>query len=108
MRPIPAILVLLGAAVLSLPPGWCRAPGDSPACCDACHDEQEPGGDADTSTQCPCHTLALKQAEEAPACPLCDAWLAVLTLERPATEALPLEPDDRKPPNYQRTLCRWR
>ncbi len=108
MRAIPAILVILAAAVASLPPGWCRVLPEAPECCDACHDEQEHGSGSHDATECQCNTLAVKQAEESPALPPLVVTAATLELEQSETASLPVEPDDRQPPNYQRTLCRWR
>jgi hypothetical protein len=109
MRAILAILVVLAAAVASLPPGWCRALPESPACCDACHDEHEHSDDEHSDNEaCQCNTLVVKQAEESPALPPMVATAATLELEQIETALLSVEPDDRPPPNYQRTLCRWR
>ena len=108
MRAIPAILVILAAAVASLPPGWCRTLPESPACCDACHEEHEHSDKQSGNEACQCNTLVLKQVEEAPVLPQMDATATTLQLEESETASLPVETDDRPRPNYQRTLCRWR
>ncbi len=110
MRAIPAILVVLAAAVASLPPGWCRAlPGSPFTCCDACHDEQEGGDDDQDGNACQCNTLALKQADDSTPLPaLAAVPLAFLEVGVCRAESLPIDPAVRPPPNYQRTLCRWR